>query len=339
MKLVEATRTVEAYVVDAGGDTRKRPGTAVRPPITIENPAIRPMQNAIAKATIWGPFVGSLATLGYAAAFGVGALELWLLLAGFVLTSLGIEFGLHRALAHRAFDTHRWVKVFFAVLGSMAAEGRLLYWVASHRRHHLHSDTVHDPHSPHVRKMGDSAESLSGWRGLWHAHVGHMVTDEITNCTLFARDVNADPVLRRVSELYGWWVLLGFVLPAAIGALWYGTWLGALSCLLWGGVVRMFLVHHTTWSVASFCHIYGGVRFRTNDKSRNNFWLALPSLGSAWQNNHHAFPASAHLGLRWWEVDLTAVFIQGMALCGLVWNVRRPKAEQLEKQLLDGGTR
>ena len=161
-----------------------------------------------------------------------------------------------------------------------------------------------------------------------------MLTDEITNCTLFARDVNRDPALRRVSELYELIVIAGLALPALIGLIVYGTLWGAFTCFLWGGLVRMFLVHHTTWSVASICHRFGGVRFNTGDRSRNNFWLAIPSFGSAWQNNHHAFPSSAHLGLRWWEIDLTALFCQALSSVGLAWNVRRPAPARIKKQLL-----
>lgn len=167
-----------------------------------------------------------------------------------------------------------------------------------------------------------------------HAHIGHMVTDEITNCTLFAHDLQRDPAMRQVSAWYGAFVALGYLIPAAAGAVVYRSWDGALSATLWGGFMRMFLVHHTTWSVASFCHRFGTARFKTNDNSRNNRWLALPSLGSAWQNNHHAFPNSAYLGLRWWEVDITALFIRLLAAFHLVWNVRLPPPGQVQKLLI-----
>jgi len=327
---------VEAYVIDetASPVPQDFAPAAARPPITVENPALRTMQNAIALATIWIPLLGTIAAVAVAYYRGLGGLEIGLCVSGFVLTTLGIEFGMHRVLAHRALETPPFIKVLFAVFGSMAAEGRILYWVASHRRHHSHSDTLYDPHSPHVRKIRGATERLGTVRGIWHAHVGHMLTDEITNCTLFARDVNRNPALRRVSELYEVIVLGGLALPALIGLLAYGTLWGALSCFLWGGLVRMFLVHHTTWSVASFCHRFGSMRFNTGDKSRNNLWLAIPSFGSAWQNNHHAFPSSAHLGLRWWEIDLTALFCQALGSVGLAWNVRRPSQAQIDKQLL-----
>lgn len=335
-KSATGTLAVEAYVVDEAAvpAIRDTSSAVLRPPITVENPALRPLQNAIAMATIWIPFLGAVAAVALAFSRGVGWLEITLCGVGFVLTTLGIEFGMHRVLAHRAVDTYPWVKVLFAVLGSMAAEGRILYWVASHRRHHAHSDTLHDPHSPHVRRIRGEIEALDAVRGIWHAHVGHMITDEITNCTLFARDVNRDPALRRVSELYEPIVLAGLLLPALVGFVAYGTLWGAFTCFLWGGLMRMFLVHHTTWSVASICHRFGSVRFTTGDKSRNNLWLAIPSFGSAWQNNHHAFPNSAHLGLRWWEIDLTALFCQALSVVGLVWNVRRPTPAQIERQSL-----
>lgn len=329
----ESALEVEAYVVVAEPEEKSTPG-APRPTVAVEDAALRPTQRRIALATIWVPFLGTVAAIALAIRDGIAAWEIALLVSGFVLTSLGIELGLHRALAHRAFETHRWLRVLLAVLGSMAAEGRVLYWVASHRRHHAHSDTPRDPHSPHVRKVpGREPERLGMVRGLWHAHVGHMITDAITNCTLFAKDLQKDPAMRRVSELYVPIVVLGLLIPAAIGAAVEGTWMGALRGFLWGGLARMFVVHHTTWSVASICHRFGGARFETGDLSRNNLLLALPSFGSAYQNNHHAFPSSAYLGLKWWEIDLTAIFIRALSAVGLVWNVRRPEPEQIERQL------
>lgn len=307
------------------------------PDVTVENAALRPMQRRIALATIWIPLLGSVGALALAVQHGVSRLDVMLLVVGFALTSIGLEVGFHRALAHRAFVARSPVSFMLAVLGSMAAEGRLLYWVASHRRHHAHSDTADDPHSPHVRRIGDSEQTLGPVAGLWHAHIGHMITDRITNCTLFARDLARDAMMRSISAWYELIVVAGLLLPALIGGLSTSSWYGALTGFLWGGLLRMFLVHQTTWSVASVCHLFGNKPYATGDKSCNNLWIALPSFGSAFQNNHHAFPTSAFLGLRWWEIDLAGWVVRALAAMRLATGVRRPTASQLERKRVNRG--
>jgi stearoyl-CoA desaturase (delta-9 desaturase) len=304
-----------------------------RPPLVIRDAALRPRHRSIALATVWVPFLGTVAALALLPVTGFGGLEIGLMVGGFVLTTLGIEGGLHRSLAHRAFQTHQWIRNTLAVLGSMAAEGRLLHWVADHRRHHAHSDTSDDPHSPRMRHKDGKPQELGPVAGLWHAHIGHMLMGDVTNCTLFARDINRDPTLRKINDLYGVIVVAGFVIPTVIGWAATGTWVGALSGFLWGGMVRMFLVHHTTWSVASFAHRFGASPFDTGDYSANNLWLALPSFGSSLQNNHHAFPRSAYLGLKWWEIDVAGGCITLMKSVGLAWKVRQPSREEIDAKL------
>lgn len=304
-------------------------GRRVKPSITVDNDAIRRAQRRMALATITIPFLGTVAAIALAVRNGVGAVELGLLAGMYLLTSLGIEFGFHRYFAHRAFETTRSFKVLFAILGSMAAEGSVLYWAAGHRRHHAHSDTEDDPHSPHIKYASPAAKLLGTVTGLWHAHIGWMMTDRVTNCTLFAKDIIRDPVLNRIHQLYTPIVLAGLAIPAILGGLIAGSWMGALSGLLWGGLVRMFLVHHSTWSNASFSHVWGGRPFDAGDRSANNWWCALPTFGASWQNNHHAFPASAYLGLEWWQVDLAGAFIRAMSALGLVWKVNGPPPEEI----------
>lgn len=310
--------------------------TAV-PDVTVENAALRPAQRRIALATIVLPFLGTVAAVGLALLHGVTMLDMVLLFAGFSLTTIGLDVGFHRAFAHRAFVPRAPVAFALAILGSMGAEGRILYWVASHRRHHAHSDTADDPHSPHVRRVEDGQQKLSLLSGLWHAHIGHMLTDRITNCTLFARDLARNPMMRMMNDWYLTIVFSGLALPALIGGLATHSWYGALTGFLWGGLVRMFLVHHTTWAVASVCHVFGSRPFATGDRSANNIWLALPSFGSCYQNNHHAFPTSAILGLHWWEYDIAGWVIRALALTNLATGVRRPTNAQLERKRLNKG--
>jgi stearoyl-CoA desaturase (Delta-9 desaturase) len=240
--------------------------------------------------------------------------DLVLLAVFYVGTSLGIAMGFHRLFSHRSFGTPTWVRALLAVLGSMAVEGPPIVWVADHRKHHTFADEEGDPHSPHVPG--------GVWRGLYHAHVGWLVSrTEPSDPMRYARDLIKDPLMRRISALFPLWVLLGLALPAAAGYALTGTATGVLTGLLWGGFVRIFLVHHVTWSVNSLGHYVGRRRFRTGDQSSNVIALALPSLGDSWHHNHHAFPRSARHGLRWWELDLIGLLIRAMAKVGLAWDV------------------
>ena len=300
-----------------------------KPSITVGTPEIRAAQRRMAQATILIPFAGTVAALILASIYGIGVLEIALLSGMYVLTSVGVELGFHRCFAHRAFETTRAMKVVLAALGSMAAEGSVLYWAAGHRRHHAHSDTGDDPHSPHVRRLNTADEPMGVIRGLWHSHVSWMMTDNVTNCTLFGKDILRDPLLNRIHTWYVPLILSGLAVPALVGGVVTGTWMGALNGFLWGGLVRMFLVHHSTWSNASFSHVYGTRPFATGDLSANNLWCALPTFGASWQNNHHMFPSSAYLGLEWWQVDVGGWFVRIFSAAGLIWNVNGPPTPEM----------
>lgn len=302
-------------------------------PITVENPNLGETHKRIAWATILIPAIATIIAIIQASIVGVQTIDTVLLVVFFVLTNLGIEFGLHRHLAHKAFETIPFIQILFIIFGSMAAQGRVLYWVASHRRHHVHSDTCGDPHSPHIKKSNNNYQKLGLFRGLLHAHFGHMVTDEITNCSLFAPDLIRNPVLMKLNDLYIPLVVLGLFIPALLGGLLTFSLLGFFNGLLWGGLVRMFLVHQVTWSVASISHRFGSAPFSTGDYSKNNFFTALLSFGSGWQNNHHAFPGSAFIGLRWWQIDIAAWLISILKFFGLVWNVKKPSSKQIRTKL------
>jgi stearoyl-CoA desaturase (Delta-9 desaturase) len=242
------------------------------------------------------------------------------------LTGLGVTVGFHRLLTHRSFKTSAPVRALLAVMGSMAVEGPVIEWVANHRKHHRFSDQPGDPHSPHV-------DRAPGWRGalagLFHAHVGWILEgDALADRQRYAKDLSADPVVSFVDRTFLVWVLAGLALPFGLGVALAGSLAGGLTALLWGGAVRIFLLHHATFSINSLCHFFGRRRFDTADESRNLLWLALPTLGEAWHNNHHAFPTSARHGLRWWQVDPSAWLIAGMERVGLVWDVVRISPER-----------
>jgi stearoyl-CoA desaturase (delta-9 desaturase) len=275
------------------------------------------------------PFLGLILAITLLWGRGITWLELSLMAGMYVATGLGITVGYHRLFTHRSFETVRPMKFILAVLGSMAVEGPLLKWVATHRKHHQHSDRPEDPHSPHSRGGG-----LRGViAGFWHAHVGWVFTPDHPNLMRYVRDLNADRVLRAISKLFGVWVMLGLLIPTGLGWLLTGTWTGALLGLLWGGLVRICLVHHVTWSINSICHMWGGRPYQGDDESRNNFICGILAFGEGWHNNHHAFPNSAAHGLRWWQVDVSYLLIRAMALVGLAWRVRVPTMDvQLAKR-------
>jgi stearoyl-CoA desaturase (delta-9 desaturase) len=237
-------------------------------------------------------------------------------LAVYVPTGLGITVGFHRLFTHRSFKTGRGVRFVLAALGSAAIEGPIISWVADHRKHHAFSDEDGDPHSPHV--------DHGGLRGLFHAHVGWLfVHDQRALKTRYAPDLLADPVVSFVNRTFVWWVLAGFVVPFAIGFALGGTLVAGLTSLLWGGLIRMFVLHHVTYSINSLCHVFGRRDFETGDESRNLAWLSLLSFGESWHNNHHAFPTSSVHGLKWWQVDISSMVIRALERCGLAWDVVR----------------
>ena len=301
--------------------------TAVNPP----RDDIEPVRHETADRIITGsatviPFLalGVAAWLAWGHALRLSDVLVAMIL--YVVTCLGVTVGFHRLFTHRSFATTRPIRAVLAVLGSVAVEGPVISWVADHRKHHAFSDHEGDPHSPHVGHG-------SGWRGtlhgLAHAHVGWMfVHDQRAKHTRYAPDLLADPTLRFIHRTFLVWVIAGLLLPFALGYLIGGSFVAGLTGLLWGGAVRIALLHHVTFSINSLCHFFGRRRFATDDQSRNLAWLALPSMGEAWHNNHHAFPTSAAHGMRAWEIDPSALVIRGLEMTGLAWDVRRISRER-----------
>ena len=264
-------------------------------------------------------------------ALGVVAWQLWADLLGwsdlvvfavlYVATGLGVTVGYHRLFTHRSFRTSRSVRAVLAVLGSAALEGPVVAWVADHRKHHAFSDRPGDPHSPHVGHGGGLRGTL---RGLFHAHVGWLFlhTDRGSK-RRYAPDLLADPTLRGVERTYFVWAIGGFVVAFAMGWAIGGSLTAGLTGLLWGGAVRVLVLHHVTFSINSLCHVFGRRAFKTSDESRNLAWLSVLSFGEAWHNNHHAFPTSARHGLRRWQLDPSAWVIHVLERTGLAWDVVR----------------
>jgi stearoyl-CoA desaturase (delta-9 desaturase) len=248
----------------------------------------------------------------------------------YMATGLGITVGFHRYFTHRSFKTSEPARAVLAVLGSAAIEGPVISWVADHRKHHTFADQEGDPHSPHV-------DHGVGWRGafkgLLHAHVGWLFIHTQRGLRRrYARDLVDDPIVNFVDRKFVFWAVGGLLLAFALGWAIGGSLFAGLTGLLWGGAVRMLVVHHVTFSINSLCHFFGRRRFETDDESRNLLWLAPFSFGESWHNNHHAFPTSAEHGLRRWELDPSALVIRALEKVGLVWDVVRVERERQERR-------
>ncbi len=276
----------------------------------------------------------ALPTLAFLIAVGevvAGDLKSWevvLALLMYCAGMLGITVGFHRFLSHRAFQTGPVIKALLCIMGSMAAQGPAIYWVGNHRRHHRFSDQAGDLHSPWW--IGERQVD-SRLQGLWHAHLGWMPKHRLTNNNLFCKDLYQDRLIVRLSKHYYLWVAAGLVLPALIGALLERSAAGAWQGLLWGGGVRLFFSSHAIFAVNSFSHVFGHRPFATRDRSTNNVWLVIPSLGDSWHNNHHACPSSAFFGFHWWQIDIAALVIRLLEKMRLVSNVVRPDQTILSK--------
>lgn len=239
----------------------------------------------------------------------VNWLDLTLLLCMYILTALGVTIGFHRMLTHRSFRPHPAVKFILLVLGSMSLEGPALIWAATHVKHHAQADREGDPHSP--------------IEGFFHAHVGWLFQDRMADPNVYCKNLVKDPIVVFVSQTFFLWVVLSLLIPFALGG-----WTG----LLWGGLVRIFLTHHVTWSVNSVCHTFGKREFETTDQSHNEWIVGLLAFGEGWHNNHHAFPRSAFHGLHWWQFDLSGYIIRALERIGLVHDVYRVPADMLARR-------
>jgi len=282
------------------------------------------------------PVAGLIAAI----AFSWGTAMNWTVLVVSVvvglISSFGITVGYHRLCTHKSFETPAFMRYLFAAAGSMAVQGPVIHWCGEHRRHHQHSDTEGDPHSPHMHDNGSWGDGLRATiRGAYHAHVGWLLGGRSRGrrgVGRYTRDLREDRAIAAADRHFVWWVLFGLLAPALICGLLTMSWFGALLGFLWGGLVRILFVHHITWSVNSVCHLWGAQPFNTHDESRNNAIVGILALGEGWHNNHHAFPTSARHGLRWWQPDVSYVLIRVLALVGLAKRIRVPSRDRIRSK-------
>ena len=310
-------------------------GTAAPPAAGDEREDRMPWpQQVVMFLSVVGPVAGLVAAIVLLwhrspAAGGIGWAEILLMLGMYALCGFGVTIGFHRLLTHRAFEAPRAVRLLLAVLGSAAGQGMCIRWVATHRRHHQAADRDGDPHSPHAHDhAGESPLALL--RGMWHAHVAWCFDADRPNLARSVPDLLADRGLLLVDRLYFLWVGLGVLLPGVALGLYAGTWHAFVSGVLWGGVARICLLQHVTWSINSVCHVWGSRPFQSGDRSTNNVPVGFISLGEGWHNNHHAFPTSARHGLAWWQFDPSYLIIRAMGRVGLARNIRLPSRAALD---------
>ncbi len=297
---------------------------------------VRPVTSRISQAVtliaVVVPALGLLSAMGLLWGVGLHPVDLGLLVTLYVICAFGTTIGFHRYFTHRGFSAHVSVKIALAILGCMTMQGPITQWVTDHRKHHALSDKPGDPHSPHV----GHGEGFGGaFRGFLHAHVGWFFSNlGMEQGRAYGKDLYDDRVVRCIDRLYLVWVAVTLGIPFAVGYLVGGTWERGLEGLVWGGLVRIFLYQHATFSVNSICHMFGRKDYYSRDEARNNWLVALLVFGEGWHNNHHAFPASARHGLRRHQIDPSWWVIRGLERLGLVWDVRTPGADQLARRAL-----
>ena len=268
-------------------------------------------RRAAVLVVVVAPFIATTVAIVQLWQWAVTWRDLALLIGTYLPISLGVTAGFHRMLTHRSFRAHPVVRAVILILGSMAVEGTAITWAANHLKHHALADKEGDPHSP--------------VDGLFHAHLGWLFTTDDADPQVYCRHLLKDPVVVFVDRTFLLWVVLSLLIPFAIGG-----WTG----LLWGGLVRMFYVHHITWSVNSVCHTFGKRTFETTDRSRNQWTVGLLALGEGWHNNHHAFPRSAIHGLDRWQFDASAWLIASLERLGLARDVQRIAPDVIARKRL-----
>lgn len=267
------------------------------------------------------PTLGTIVAIVWSFLSGLNLIDLEICGFMYFLTTLGITVGYHRLNTHHSFQVNKTIKVFLTIMGSMAVQGPILFWAATHRRHHKLSDRPEDIHSP--------------VKGFGHAHMGWMLNHEPENWAKYVPDLLRDKLIFQLNQWYFYWVFLGLLIPTILGGLLHNSWQGCISGLLWGGFVRIFLVHHVTWSINSVCHLFGSRAYPTEDDSTNNWICGLLACGEGWHNNHHAFPNSARHGLEWWQIDVSYYLIYCLEKIGLAKNIKLPNKNSTKRWAIE----
>src|SRR5246127_1928443 len=293
------------------------------------NPRSARAKRVVALVTVGLPAIGFAIAMYLVFSSQASALDYTLFAVFYAIQMFGITIGFHRYLAHKSFKTSKWFEGVLMITGSMALEGPVLFWVSTHRRHHRFSDEEGDPHSPNLSGTG-----LGGkLKGLWYAHIPWMFSDQESRVTVFAPDVVRDRRLYYYNRTYPIWALASLLLPVLLGFAIGGTAAAAFSGFIFGGLARVFIANQAAWCVGSISHMIGSRPFVTKDDSANNWPVAIFTFGEGLQNNHHAFPGAYRHGMRWWEPDLSGWVIAILAKAGIVWDLKMPDRDKINRRL------
>jgi stearoyl-CoA desaturase (delta-9 desaturase) len=284
-------------------------------------------QQVVTAILVVAPLLGVVAAALGVISPRITLLDVILAVGFYAVSGHGLTAGFHRMLTHRSFKAARWVKITLAVAGSLGMEGSVISWVANHRRHHAYTDRRGDPHSPYEYGEGTGNQI----RGALHAHVGWLFQAQPTEEERWAPDLVKDRDLVAISRLFPVLGVVSLGLPMLLGWAITQTWEGALGGLIWGGLVRVFVLHHATFSVNSVCHLWGRRPFKTrvDDRATNFAPLAVLAMGENWHNLHHSCPTLARHGVDRHQLDSTARLISILQRVGAVWDVNWPVAERL----------
>src|SRR5437868_1550518 len=301
----------------------ERPGSGPKP-------EMEPAPKSRAEVAVFGfvvgaPLVAFVTAIPLAWGWGLGWSDVIIASVFYVISGLAVTVGLHRYFTHGSFKTGRALKIALGIAGSLALEMSVLDWVATHRKHHKFSDKEGDPHSPW--RFGPGFVAVT--KGLMYAHMGWLFESERTNREKYAPDLMKDPDIIKLHRWFPALALTSMLLPAVLGGPLILSWQGALTAFFWGTLVRIGLLHHVTWSINSICHVFGEETFEVRDKSRNVWWLAIPSFGESWHNLHHSDPTAARHGALKGQIDLSAEVIRIFERLGWAHDVRWPSAERL----------
>jgi stearoyl-CoA desaturase (delta-9 desaturase) len=298
----------------------------------------RPSSQIVSHQASWGelltirlflfvPFMALVILVPAVWTWGISWIDLALAAAMYVVSMLGVTVGYHRYFTHHSFKAKRFLRISMAISGGLAVQGSVIPWAADHRRHHAFSDREGDPHSPW--EFGTSPFAVL--KGMWHAHMGWMMCRDRTSVERFAPDLAADKDLQKIDKLFPLWVTFSFLVPSLVDGLITWSWRGLLTGFIWGGLARIILQNHVTWSINSICHMIGDRPFKSRDRSANFWPLAILSMGEAWHNLHHADPTSARHGVLRGQVDISARTIWIFEKLGWAHDVRWPTLQRLKR--------
>lgn len=259
--------------------------------------------------------------------FSMTALVICML--SYVIRMFAITAFYHRYFSHKTFKTHRIIQTIFASIGASATQRGPLWWAAHHRHHHIHSDTKTDLHSPK--------------NGFLHSHMQWFLKQENFNTqTDRVKDLNKFPELRfidRFDILFPLMLIVFLYLLGSILNIFYpGLNTNGWQLVTWGYFISTVLLAHVTFCINSLAHVYGSRVYETGDNSRNNFILAILTLGEGWHNNHHCSPGSVKQGFKWWQIDLSYYVLKAMEKLGLVWDLKYPNKRLLKNKLIGNKT-